>query len=139
VSDKNQAPKPVHPRAERVHINHEFASVDAFINEYVANISHSGVFIRSKDPLPVGTRVALKFTVIMDELETIEGVGEVVRRSTKPSGMGVIFVELSTYSQDLIAKLITQRTRKGAPAKDRSLTVRVSPPPPPKPSKAAKR
>ena len=101
--------QPVVPRAERVHINKEFASVDAFINEYVANISHSGVFIRSKDPLPVGTRVALKFTVIMDELETIEGVGEVTRRSTKPAGMGVVFVELTGYSQDLIAKLITQR------------------------------
>ena len=104
-------PKSVVPRAVRIQINHEFASVEAFINEYVANISHSGVFIRSKAPLPVGTRVALKFTVIMDELETIEGVGEVVRRSTRPSGMGVNFVELTAYSQDLIAKLITQRGR----------------------------
>jgi hypothetical protein len=102
---------PIVPRAERVHINKEFASVDAFINEYVANISHSGVFIRSKDPLPVGTRVALKFTVIMDELETIEGIGEVVRRSSKPAGMGVVFVELTGFSQDLIAKLITQRAK----------------------------
>jgi uncharacterized protein (TIGR02266 family) len=139
LSAKHGVPRPVQPRAERVQINHEFASVEAFINEYVANISHSGVFIRSKDPLPVGTRVALKFTVIMDELEVIEGVGEVVRRSTRPPGMGVLFVELSTYSQDLIAKLITQRTRKGAAAKDRSLTVRLAPPPPPRPHKAAKR
>ena len=121
--------KPVVPRAERVQINHEFASVDAFINEYVANISHSGVFIRSKDPLAVGTRVALKFTVIMDELETIEGVGEVVRRSARPPGMGVIFVELTGYSQDLIAKLITLRTRKEHTG-ERALPR--TPPPPPK-------
>ena len=103
------APRPIVPRADRVQINLEFASVEAFINEYVANISHSGVFILSKDPLPIGTRVALKFTVIMDELETIEGVGEVVRCTQRPSGMGVVFVELTEYSQDLIAKLITQR------------------------------
>jgi len=102
------APKAVVPRAERVVVNHEFTSVEAFINEYVSNVSHSGVFIRSKDPLPVGTKVALKFTVIMDELETIEGVGEVVRRSSKPAGMGVVFVELTDYSQELIAKLITR-------------------------------
>ncbi len=108
-------PRPIVPRAARVSINHEFASVDEFINEYVANISHSGVFIRSKDPLPIGTRVALKFTVIMDELESIEGVGEVVRRSTRPSGMGVVFVELTSYSQDLIAKLITQRALQRTP------------------------
>lgn len=123
-------PKPILARAERVSINHEFASVDAFINEYVANISHSGVFIRSKDPLPVGTRVALKFTVIMDELETIEGIGEVVRRSTKPPGVGVVFVELTDFSQDLIAKLITQSAR----ARREAVTERrPAPPPPPRP------
>ncbi len=105
--------RPVVPRAERVQINHEFASVDAFINEYVANISHSGVFIRSKDPLPVGTRVALKFTVIMDELETIEGVGEVVRQVEggpgKKRGMGVVFVSLTAYSRQLIEKILVRR------------------------------
>jgi len=37
---------------ERVTINKEFESFDAFIHEYVTNISRSGVFIRSKDPLP---------------------------------------------------------------------------------------
>jgi uncharacterized protein (TIGR02266 family) len=114
-------PRPLVPRADRVQINLEFASVEAFINEYVANISHSGVFIRSKDPLPIGTRVALKFTVIMDELETIEGVGEVVRCTTRPSGMGVVFVELTDFSQDLIAKLITQRAaRRTTPGTKRS-------------------
>jgi len=123
------------PRAERVQINHEFSSVDAFINEYVANISHSGVFIRSKDPLPVGTRVALKFTVIMDELETIEGVGEVVRRTTKPAGMGVIFVELTGYSQDLVAKLITQRERARKQLTSQQSQRTLPPPPPPSPKK----
>jgi len=38
-------------------VNLEFASVDEFINEYVTNISRSGVFIKSDDPLPIGTRV----------------------------------------------------------------------------------
>jgi len=133
VTDRGK--KAVIPRAERVQINHEFSSVDAFINEYVANISHSGVFIRSKDPLPVGTRVALKFTVIMDELETIEGVGEVVRRTTKPAGMGVIFVELTGYSQDLVAKLITQRERARKQLTSQQSQRTLPPPPPPSPKK----
>ena len=60
-------------------INHEFRSVEQFIGEYVVNLSRGGVFIRSDDPLPVGTRVNLKFTVIFEDLELIEGVGEVVR------------------------------------------------------------
>ena len=94
-------------RDERVTINKEFESFDAFIQEYVTNISRSGVFVRSKQPLPVGTRVNLKFTVIMDEVETIEGVGEVVRVDDDPSGMGVVFRELSQYSKNLIERLLT--------------------------------
>jgi uncharacterized protein (TIGR02266 family) len=97
---------------ERVTINKEFESFDAFINEYVTNISRSGVFIRSKNPLPVGTPVNLKFTVIMDDIETIEGAGEVVRVEADPPGMGVVFVHLTGYSQQLIERLLT-RTQRG--------------------------
>ena len=93
----------------RVTINKEFESFDAFIQEYVTNISRTGVFIKSQKPLPVGTLVNLRFTVIMDDIETIEGVGEVVRVENDPEGMGVVFRELSTYSKDLIEKLLVQR------------------------------
>jgi hypothetical protein len=103
--------RPLVPRAQRVTVNREFASVDAFINEYVVNVSQSGAFIKSKDPLPVGTRVNLRFSVIMREIEIIEGVGEVVRVCNDPAGMGVVFVELTQYSQDLLAKLITHRSK----------------------------
>lgn len=94
---------------ERVTINKEFESFDAFIQEYVTNISRTGVFIKSTSPLPVGTRVNLRFTVIMEDIETIEGVGEVVRVEKDPSGMGVVFRELGAYSQSLIEKLLTRR------------------------------
>jgi hypothetical protein len=94
---------------ERVTINKEFESFDAFIQEYVTNISRSGVFIKSQKPLPIGTLVNLRFTVIMDDIETIEGVGEVVRLEADPSGMGVVFRELSAYSKDLIEKLLVAR------------------------------
>lgn len=92
-------------------INHEFASVDEFINEYVTNISRSGVFIRSDEPLPIGTRVNLRFTVINDELETIEGLGEVVRvvERGRQKGMGVVFVELSQVSKELIERILVRR------------------------------
>jgi hypothetical protein len=93
-------------RAERVTINKEFVSVDDFIHEYVTNVSTTGAFIRSKDPLPVGTLVNLKFTVIMDDLETIEGVGEVVRIGVRPSGMGVVFRELTAHSRRVLERLV---------------------------------
>lgn len=94
---------------ERVTINMEFESFDAFINEYVTNISRSGVFIRSKNPLSIGTSVNLKFTVIMDDIETIEGAGEVVRVESDPPGMGVVFTHLTAYSQQLIERLLTRK------------------------------
>ena len=96
---------------QRVTINKEFESFDAFIHEYVTNISRRGAFVKSKQPLPIGTRVDLKFTVIMDEIETIEGVGEVVRVQKDPPGMGVVFTELSQYSQHLISRLLTAQSR----------------------------
>ena len=99
--------------AVRATVNHEFRSVDAFIAEYVTNLSRSGVFIRSEDPFPVGTLVNLNFTVIAQDLETIQGLGEVVR-TVRPgegptAGMGVVFVELNSVSQQLIERILVRR------------------------------
>jgi Tfp pilus assembly protein PilZ len=99
-------------REARVTINKEFESFDAFIQEYVTNISRTGVFIKSKTPLPIGTKVNLLFTVIMDDMETIEGLGEVVRVEENPSGMGVVFREISAYSKAIIDRLLTQGIAK---------------------------
>lgn len=95
-------------------INHEFNSVEQFIAEYVTNLSRSGVFIKSDDPLPVGTRVNLRFSVIFEDLETIEGVGEVVRvvapgTPDEVSGMGVVFVELTQVSRELVERILVRR------------------------------
>ena len=97
---------------ERVTINKEFDSFDQFIQEYVTNISRSGVFIKTREPLPVGTEVNLRFTVIMDDIETIEGIGTVVRVDADPPGMGVVFKQLSSYSQGLIEKLLTAKSQQ---------------------------
>ena len=128
---------PMTPREDRIEINHEFSSLDHFIQEYVSNISTSGVFLRSKDPLPVGTRVNLRFTVIMDEPEILEGVGEVTRVSKRPRGMGVIFVELTAHSEELIKRLIVKRMVGGGwnPAPSRSSRAKTLPPPAPTPAR----
>jgi uncharacterized protein (TIGR02266 family) len=97
---------PTDRRDERVTINKEFESFDQFIQEYVTNISRTGAFIRTDHPLPIGTEVNLRFTVIMDDIESIEGLGRVVRVESNPPGMGVVFLELSKYSAQLIEKLL---------------------------------
>jgi hypothetical protein len=94
---------------ERVTINKEFDSFAQFMEEYVTNISRTGAFVKTSTPLPVGTEVDLRFTVVMDGIETIEGVGVVVRVETDPAGMGVIFKQLSSYSTQLIEKLLTAK------------------------------
>jgi uncharacterized protein (TIGR02266 family) len=96
----------------RLTINKEFDSFDQFVREYVTNISRSGVFIKTSTPLPVGSIVDLKFTVVMDGVETIEGEGEVVRVEENPSGMGVVFRKLGRYSQRLVERLLTQHAEE---------------------------
>ena len=96
---------------DRVEVNEEFETIEEFVAEYVTNISHGGVFIRSKTPLPVGTRVNLKFSIILEDFETIEGEGEVVRvdQSAENAGMGVAFTRLTGDSATLIERLLAER------------------------------
>jgi len=99
-------------KESRVTVNREFKDVDQFIVEYVQNISKSGVFIKSEDPLPVGTQVNLKFSLILDDLETLEGIGKVVRvvppGGKEAPGMGVVFTHLTHYSTKLLEKLLAR-------------------------------
>lgn len=96
-------------RDTRVAINQDFATIDDFVAEYATNISVSGCFIRSKHPLPVGTRVNLKFTVIASDIDIIEGTGEVVRVVRNPAteaGMGVRFMKLMPETKSRIEALV---------------------------------
>ena len=96
-----------HRQHKRVAINQEFRCIEDYIAEYVSNISQGGVFIRSTNPLPVGTKVTLHFSVILDDIETVEGEGEVVRVETGPGevGMGVAFTRLTAESKELIDEI----------------------------------
>jgi hypothetical protein len=96
-------------REPRVTVNKEFDSFDSFITQYVTNVSRSGVFVKSQNPLPLGTTIDLQFTIIMDDLETIKGVGKVVRVELDPPGMGVVFTEINEYSKNLLDRLLTAK------------------------------
>ncbi|MCA9622954.1 MAG: PilZ domain-containing protein [Myxococcales bacterium] len=102
-------------KAERVTINKEFDSFDAFVSEYVTNVSSTGVFIRTQEPLEVGSRVNMKFTVVMDGFETVEGEGEVVRVVDDPPGVGVVFTKLEDASQRIIERLLVAQRKEGQP------------------------
>ncbi|HEV8548240.1 MAG TPA: PilZ domain-containing protein [Polyangiaceae bacterium] len=92
--------------ATRLTINKQFDTFEDFVREYVTNVSGTGAFVRTDTPLAIGTEVNLRFSVVLEGVETIEGVGVVVRIADDPRGMGVAFKELHGYSKRLMEKLI---------------------------------
>lgn len=117
MSDKTRAPlgsmsQDPSRRHLRVEVNREFDCIEEYIAEYVSNISQGGVFIRSKNPLSLGTRVELRFTIIEEDLRIVEGEGEVVRVELDEGsmGMGVAFTRLSAQSKSLIDRILSRAT-----------------------------
>jgi len=96
-------------RATRVSISEMFASMEEFLAHYAVNISRTGVFIKTETPFPVGTRVNFRFSIVIDEIETVTGVGDVVRSNPEPGeeqGMALSFVELEPRSREMINQIL---------------------------------
>ena len=92
------------------------ATVDEFVEHYSRDISHGGLFIKSKQPMAIGT--LLKFELqLKDESKLIQGVGRVVwkRDSTEtttdeaPAGMGIKFIKMDPESRGIVEKMVDQR------------------------------
>lgn len=96
----------------------KFDRFSGFVSEYTANLSPSGVFIRSKDPKPAGTVLEFEFR-LGDGFELIRGRGEVIwnrkvdEGPSRPAGMGVRFLELSPGSRELIFRLVDDHVQRG--------------------------
>jgi len=80
------------------------------MGQFVTNVSRNGAFIRTKKPLAIGATIDLNFTIVDDDLYTIEGVGEVVRMSADPVGVGVQFVSLTSDSKKVLDRLLSKRS-----------------------------
>lgn len=113
-------------------LRYKSASVDEFAERESGDLSVGGIFIKSEEPLPIGT--LLKFEVqLSDETSIIAGVGRVVwNRSAEassedaPTGMGIKFVKMDDESRARLEALIERRgAEKGAydevPAQDEAL------------------
>ncbi len=99
-------------RGDRFTINREFRKVDAGTLTYVSNISETGVFLNTTETLPLGTKVDLKFTVLLDEPVIIEGPGKVVFHSDNPMGMGVEFEVLDATMALRVADIVSQQSSR---------------------------
>jgi type IV pilus assembly protein PilZ len=98
-------------RRYEVSISVDYSDGDHFLFAYIENISEMGIFIRTDDPLPIGTDLALRFG--SDDADRLELDGEVtwvnpVRADgDNPNpGMGVRFVDLSTEQRERVVELV---------------------------------
>ncbi len=75
----------------------DYKKLNSFFADYTKNISKGGTFIKTKKPLPIGTRFLFKLTVPQREAP-FELLGEVVwsKGDAEEPGMGIRFI----YSGD---------------------------------------
>jgi type IV pilus assembly protein PilZ len=104
-----------HARAPlRARVDFELVSEETFLFEYASNVSRGGIFLATRNPLPVGTRLVLRFA-LPDELatRTIRVAGQVIwvnpyvegGQNLNP-GMGVEFLDLSHEDQEAISRIV---------------------------------
>lgn len=93
------------------------ASLQQFIERYGVDVSRGGIFIRTREPLPVGTRLKLDFQLV-DAAPLFQGDGTVVWiREYDPGktgvtpGMGVRFDRLTPESQPTLDKILEEKMR----------------------------
>ncbi|MDP8254192.1 MAG: TIGR02266 family protein [Candidatus Alcyoniella australis] len=106
------------PRASvrtKVEIDYQIDSEDTFLFEYASNVSRDGIFLQTKSPLEIGTRLMLKFE-LADEGRTIETNGEVMWINPyRPDGeninpgMGINFIDLSAKDKEAISRLVGKK------------------------------
>jgi uncharacterized protein (TIGR02266 family) len=93
-------------------------TLEQFIERYAVDVSQGGIFIRTKEPLAVGTQMKFEFQ-LKDASPLIGGEGTVVwTRENDPSrpaiapGMGVRFDRLADGSQQVLEKILAEKVKQ---------------------------
>lgn len=93
-------------------------TLEQFIERYAVDVSQGGIFIRTKEPLAVGTQMRFEFQ-LRDASPLIAGEGTVVwTRENDPSrpaiapGMGVRFDRLAEGSQTVLEKILSEKAKQ---------------------------
>ena len=93
-----------------------YGTLDEFVDRQALNISHGGIFIRTRDLQPVGTPVTIDIR-LQGGAKVIRGRGTIVR-GVSPSapgephrdpGIGIQFTELDEESKRLVEKIVATR------------------------------
>jgi molecular chaperone DnaK len=97
-----------------------YGTVDEFVDKFAVNISRGGVFIRTREPKPVGTALVLELklhggaTVLRARgvVRWIQSESATARPPTAP-GMGVQFTELDAEARALVERMVSLKERRG--------------------------
>lgn len=94
-------------------------TIEQFIERYAVDVSKGGIFVRTKEPQPVGTAMKFEFQ-LKDASLLIAGEGTVVWTreydATRPNiapGMGVRFDRLADGSQTVLDRILTEKAKAG--------------------------
>jgi len=117
-----------HREHERVPVELKvvYTRLNRFFADYTRNLSRGGAFVLSKDPLPVGTRIALKLAV-PSLGEPIALDGEVVRHDALSSGMGIRFIWQDPREREQFAALVEKLMQESLGEKVASALLKAEP------------
>ncbi|MBC7794459.1 MAG: TIGR02266 family protein [Clostridia bacterium] len=109
----------------------QYPDRETFVERFSINVSKTGLFIRARDPAPVGSRVRFEYR-LKDESRIFRGTGIVrwaraaanATEPESPPGMGIEFVDLDPQSEELVNLIVAQhgegeRAPRKAAAKSR--------------------
>lgn len=98
-----------------VEIEVKYSTGDSFVVDWTMNISRGGMFIRTPNPLPVGSNLKIYFSVPGAQ-EGIYAEG-IVRWRVEPSdpnvipGMGVEITNINEDSRNILEEFIRKKER----------------------------
>jgi type IV pilus assembly protein PilZ len=118
-----------HVRAP-IELRVDYKKLNSFFADYTKNISKGGTFIKTKKPLPLGTRFLFRLTV-PGRQEPFELSGEVIHAdsASDEAGMGIRFVwgeesdrtgfesVVESLMSESLGPLVTQNLLKRTPEK----------------------
>lgn len=96
-----------------IRITVEYSDLEDFLTDYTSNLSIGGMFIETEEPLGVGTRFRLRFSV-PNRSTPIDTIAEVrwaqarVAGSPLSPGMGVRFQELAPADGEAVQEMLSQ-------------------------------
>jgi len=95
-----------HPRIP-IELRVDYPKLNAFFADYTRNISKGGTFVKTGQPLPVGTRFVFRLSVpTLSEPIVLTGEVAWVREEGDEPGMGIRFVYPSEEARLSIERLV---------------------------------